>query len=331
MLQRWNRNAWLATWLQARRRKRHGLLLTPLPNAPAVVDLAVASRLSSGFQVLWSYTESVIYRAYYRIHGQAGWTDFGDISAGEATLDIPDATQHSFDLKVTSRGDGMTFSANEIDSNIVQTVNDSELDDAPQIDDLNVASLGDGYVDLHWSPGAVDGVVFSTLVRESPAGEWSEGMGGLLSDGGVIVDGLSNGVAYDFKIQTFGQSNQSQFKIASRVDSNVVTETPGEPEPEPPEPPTGLHVVDNFTDDPTAYASFAWTPPAGGANSYILAVVLEGNPFEGSFLYNFEISETSTELLDLTAATDYEVAVKSIKSGVESDWSASVHFTTQPI
>lgn len=48
-------------------------------------------------------------------------------------------------------------------------------------------------------------------------------------------------------------------------------------------------------------------------------VVLEGAPFAEPFIYNFEVTDPGTDELTFTPATDYEVAVKSVKDGLESD------------
>lgn len=104
--------------------------------------------------------------AYYRIHGNPAWISIGDTDGGFAAVDVPEPTLHAFDLKVTSRGDGVTFATAEVDSNVVETVNDAELDDAPAIDDLSVQSVGDGVVLLQWSSVVLAGVEVGLKFRE---------------------------------------------------------------------------------------------------------------------------------------------------------------------
>src|SRR5436305_192275 len=116
------RAQWLFTWVQHRRRKRA---------RSGVRDLAVIFRDASGFQLSWSPADDTTYQAFYRVHGDADWIDLGIVANGFAAVDIPNATLHSFEMNLVSTSDGRP----SVDSNLVQTVNDSLLPAAPAITD----------------------------------------------------------------------------------------------------------------------------------------------------------------------------------------------------
>jgi hypothetical protein len=300
----------LVLWLQRRRRARAGGGKDGAPPAPGVNDLAVVYRHAEGFLVEWTALPDLLYRVYYRIHGESGWSAIWDGSDGTTDLEIVGATGQAFDLKVTARGDGVTYSAAEVDSNIVTTVNDSALLTLP-VSSLYVLALQDDWVVLNWDvPGVAPGssVDFWAYFREEGPGPWLQASGGDVTDGAVMVEGLSPGTTYEFKLETFGTGNQNVYSIVP-VDSNVVSaEVPGEP----PAAPEGL---DWSFDEATV--TFTWNDM--GADSYVVQICLSGDGFQ-TLVYNFSTSEPGTDGLPINPNFAYDVRVKAVLGTLESDW-----------